>query len=237
MRLSFYEYRPLFILSLRSIPQVKAAQALQAATEDRARQHAAAAAYEAELELHAPPKPPPLPPTPPPPLLPPVADPDVDQRYALDDDDVWELGEEEEGGNATPDTGEGEEGGNAPPNTGDESSPEFLAEPSTEPYPKASQEPAAADPAAAAAAASPEAPEAPVRLVNVDLLVHSTVVLLRQCPWREAAALQGSGALAALLEPLLSLLEQVVAAAAAGVSVGSLSVTVTRVCPPCMLRQ
>lgn len=66
--------------------------------------------------------------------------------------------------------------------------------------------------------------------VNVETWLQSLGLLMNQCPWEEAAAAEGAAASQSLLQPLLGLLRQLVAAARAQLRVEAMISTVVQVC-------
>ena len=139
-------------------------------------------------------------------------DTDIDLRYSLDDDDMDEY---EEDAQTIP-------------------SNQFPPVPLPEP---SSEQPLALAPVAESPIEEPaedpvESPPqvSPISEAEIDQWLSSTELLLRQCPWEEAARLCGSDSESVLLQPLLTLLEQLVNATADGLSVRPLLVNTTRVC-------
>ena len=65
--------------------------------------------------------------------------------------------------------------------------------------------------------------------LGVETWLRSLSLLLKQCPWEAAAAAEGAAALQSLLQPLLGLLEQLVAAARVQLRVDAIISTVVQV--------
>ncbi len=65
--------------------------------------------------------------------------------------------------------------------------------------------------------------------IDVETWLQSVGLLLRQCPWEAAAKAEGSAAQQSLLQPLLALLGQLVAAASENVHVEAIVSIVVQV--------
>lgn len=149
----------------------------------------------------------------------PSTDLEVDPRYSLDDD----LDDLEESDSAQPVVTEPPSAAPLDTLSGDTT---LASAPMPDP---ASGGTAAVGPAAAAATQEAPPPEPQPPAVDLGTWARSTELLLRQCPWQEAASLQGPGADSALLQPLLAFLEQLVRGKAAELRVGALIQTVFQV--------
>ena len=69
-------------------------------------------------------------------------------------------------------------------------------------------------------------------IIDVETWLQSLSLLLNQCPWDAAAKAEGSAAKESLLQPLLDLLRQLVAAASVNLRVEAIVITVVQVIDP-----